>query len=143
LSLFYDRIDSLWFTLFHEMDHVKHRDGLTTPPIIDSRLVGEDFIPSSEKPEAERRADAFASAALIDPAQIDDFIARISPLYSKQRIVGFAKRIGVHPAIVVGQLHQRHELEWNQHRDLLGKIREIVTQAALTDGWGQILPAVG
>jgi HTH-type transcriptional regulator/antitoxin HigA len=143
LSLSYDRIDSLWFTLFHEMDHVKHRDGLATPPVIDSRLVGEDFIPSNEKPESERRADAFASAALIDPAQMDDFVTRITPLYSKQRIVGFAKRICVHPAIVVGQLHQRRELEWSQYRDLLVKIRDIVTAVALTDGWSQILPAVG
>jgi HTH-type transcriptional regulator/antitoxin HigA len=143
LSLFYDRMDSFWFTLLHEMGHAKNRDGLTTPPNVDSRLIGDDAIPSSEKPEAERRADAFASASLIDSGEMDNFIARISPLYTKPRILGFAKRIGVHPAIVVGQLQQRQEIEWSHNRDLLAKVRDIMTQAALTDGWGQILPAVG
>ena len=44
LSLFRDRMDSVWFTLFHEMDHVKNRDGLMLPPVVDSRLTGEDAV---------------------------------------------------------------------------------------------------
>jgi HTH-type transcriptional regulator/antitoxin HigA len=143
LSLFRDRMDSVWFTLFHEMDHVKNRDGLMLPPVVDSRLTGEDSIHGSEKPEAEKRADLFASTSLIPAEEMDDFIIRIGPLYSKPRIEGFASRIGVHPSIVLGQLQYRKEMDWNQKTDLIGRVRDILTHEAPTDGWGMsaILPA--
>jgi HTH-type transcriptional regulator/antitoxin HigA len=143
LSLFRDRMDSVWFTLFHEMDHVKNRDGLTLPPIVDSRLTGEDAVPGNEKPEIEQRADAFASASLIPCGEMDNFITRIGPLYSKPRITGFANRMGVHPGIVVGQLQYRKEIDWSHNRDLVVRVRDILTHAAPTDGWGMgaILPA--
>ncbi len=49
---------------------------------------------------------------------------------------------GVHPGIVVGQLQHasRGELKYSQHRDMLAKVRDIVTTTALTDGWGHSLP---
>lgn len=144
MSLFHDRMDSVWFTLFHEMFHVKNRDGLLAPPIVDSRLIGEDATVGNEKPEIEQQADAFASASLIPAAEMNNFIARIGPLYTKPRVLGFAKRIAVHPSIVVGQLQHRREIEWNQHRDLVERVRDILTQVTSPDGWGMaILPAVG
>ncbi len=144
LSLFRDRMDSVWFSLFHEMDHVKNRDGLMLPPIVDSRLTGEDAVPENDKPAIEQRADAFASTSLIPANDLDNFIVRIGPLYSKPRIAGFAKRVGVHPGIVVGQLQYRREIDWNQNKDLVVRVRDILTHAAPTDGWGMgaILPAV-
>ena len=79
---------------------------------------------------------------LIPQDELDNYIARISPSYSKARIIGFAKRINVHPGIVVGQLQHssRNELNYSQHRDMLVKVRDIITSAALTDGWGHSLP---
>jgi HTH-type transcriptional regulator/antitoxin HigA len=142
LSLRMNQLDSFWFSLLHELGHVKRRDGLLGPVIVDSDLTGENSTPSDQKPEAEKEADLFASATLVDPEQMEDFIARISPLYSRPRIVGFASRMGIHPAIVVGQLQHKREIDWSQYRDVLEKVRDIMTQEALTDGWGQILPAV-
>jgi HTH-type transcriptional regulator/antitoxin HigA len=142
LSLRLNQIDSFWFSLLHELGHVKRRDGLLGPVIVDSDLTGEDSTPSDQKPEAEKEADLFASSSLIDSAEMDDFITRISPLYTKPRITGFATRLGVHPGIVVGQLQHKREIDWSQYRDFLAKVRDIMTQAALTDGWGQILPAL-
>jgi HTH-type transcriptional regulator/antitoxin HigA len=74
---------------------------------------------------------------------MEDLITRISPLYTKPRITGFATRLGVHPGIVVGQLQHKREIDWSQYREFLAKVRDTMTQAALTDGWGQILPAFG
>jgi len=136
-------MDSVWFTLFHEMDHVKHRDGLTLPPVVDSRLTGEGSVSANDKPEIEQRADSFASTSLISADEMNNFVVRIGPLYSKPRIEGFAKRIGVHPAIVLGQLQHRKEVEWNYKTDLIERVRDILTHEAPTDGWGMsaILPA--
>jgi HTH-type transcriptional regulator/antitoxin HigA len=144
MSLFHDRMDSVWFTLFHEMFHVKNRDGLTAPPTVDSRLVGEDAAVGNEKPDIEQRADAFGSSSLIPAAEMDNFITRISPLYTKPRILGFAKRIGVHPSIVIGQLQHKREIAWSQHRDLLARVRGILTEVTCPDGWGMatMLPTV-
>jgi hypothetical protein len=60
--------------------------------------------------------------------------------YGKQKITGFANRIGVHPGIVVGQLQFRKEIPWSSYRQMLEKVRSIVIQSTLTDGWGQTLP---
>jgi HTH-type transcriptional regulator/antitoxin HigA len=59
-------------------------------------------------------------------------------LYSEQRILLFAKRIGVHPGLVVGQLQFRDEVPYTHFHKYLVKVREIVTQTALTDGWGTV-----
>jgi HTH-type transcriptional regulator/antitoxin HigA len=69
---------------------------------------------------------------------LNDFIARVRPLYSEQRILAFAKRINVHPGLVVGQLQRRGEIPYSHFHKYLVKIRHIITQSALTDGWGSI-----
>jgi HTH-type transcriptional regulator/antitoxin HigA len=142
LSMRIDRLDSLWFTLLHEVWHVKNRDGLLKPAVVDSDLIGENAVASDQKPEAERTADLFAAASLVKPEEMDNFIARVAPLFSRAKIEGFAARLGIHPAIVIGQLHYRRQIPWSHHnRDFTLKVRDIITQSALTDGWGQTLPA--
>lgn len=136
LSLRYDRIDSFWHTLMHELGHVRKQDGL-----LDVDVVGEGSQNISEKPENEQGADQFAVETLIPPQELDDFIVRVKPLYSTLKIQGFANVLKVHPGIVVGQLQHRGEISYAQHRKLLAPVRHIITQSALTDGWGSILPA--
>jgi HTH-type transcriptional regulator / antitoxin HigA len=136
LSLRYDRIDSFWFALAHELGHVQQRDGLNTPIAIDLDLVGDSAIQTSEKPDAERAADAFAETLLIPPSELSGFIARVRPLYSKESIKGFAARLKIHPGIVVGQLAFRREIGYSHSREMLEKVRNVVVNAALTDGWG-------
>jgi len=139
LSMRYERLDWFWFTLLHEMGHVKERDGLATGGVIDDALVGQDAAERSVKPTTEKAADAFAEGFLIPNGELDGFIARISPLYSKDRIRLFAKRINVHPALVVGQLQFRKEIEYFHSREMLrDKLRKSIITSALTDGWGNI-----
>ncbi len=137
MSMRYERLDYFWFTLFHELGHVKERDGLSSGGVVDSGLVGEGAIPRDEKPEYEQKADAFAEDALVPRAEMENFIARVRPLYSKERIRLFAKRLDVHPALVIGQLQFRKEVEYSHSRDFLkDRLRQMITSNALTDGWG-------
>lgn len=131
MSLRYDRIDNFWFTLLHEFYHVVHEDAS-----IDDDLCGEGQIPSIAKVDAERRADLDASERLTSSKKLNSFIIRVSPLYSKKKIIQFAHTINIHPGIIVGQLQCRGEIGFSANREMLAKIRDDVTNTALTDGWG-------
>ena len=138
LSLRYDRIDAFWHTLLHECAHVKHKDGLTSD-IVDFDLVGDEADSSVAKPEAELKADEFASGFSISRSELDGFIARVRPLFSKTRIQAFAAKLNVHPGLVVGQLQHRKMIPFSHSREMLARIRPILTEVALTDGFGSIL----
>lgn len=132
LSLRFDRIDSFWHALGHELGHVSRRDAASLDVDLDEE----------QKEEAEIEANLFAADLLIPDRQLDGFIARVSPLYSHVKIQGFAARMGVHPGIVVGQLQHRKEINYSHSRRFLAPIRKhIVQSGALTDGWGNILPS--
>ena len=141
ISMRYDRLDHFWYILSHECGHVKNGDAQDGNPILDVDLVGEQAIAFEDKIEIEKRADLFAESFLVDKNEIDNFIARVRPLYSKQKIVNFSARIGVHPAIVLGQLQHRREVDWPHSREMLVKVRHILISSGLVDGWGNTLPA--
>ncbi len=132
MSLRYDRVDGFWFTLFHELSHIRHRDA----PSVDSEHSVVDDPSLVVKPEFERRADSDASASLIPSEQLESFVRRIGPLYSKDDIVRFAHTIKLHPGVIVGQLQHRGEVGYGAYRPLLSKVRDAVISEALTDGWG-------
>ena len=133
MSLRFDRIDSFWHTLCHEFRHVWHHDMFSA----DVDLVADSTaVPLDVKPEFERRADIEAAAMMIPQDELESFIKRVGPLYSKTRINQFANRIKVHPGVIVGQLQHRGEIGYSANREMLAKIRDIVTPVALTDGWG-------
>lgn len=141
ISLRYDRIDWFWFTLAHELaGHVKNEDG-KHGAVFDVDLMEQQK--STDRPQYEIKADRNAASFLVPQAELDSFISRVSPLYSKGLIIGFANKIRVHPGIVVGQLQHssRGELAYSQYRDTLVKVRDIISSAAVTDGWGHSLPA--
>jgi HTH-type transcriptional regulator/antitoxin HigA len=132
ISLRFDRVDWFWHTVLHEMVHVKSRHGLNEAPRLDIDML--------EQPdELEKAVDASAADALIEHAQMDDFIARVAPLFSKEKIRGFAARLKVHPGIVVGQLHYRKTILWSHRREMLSPVKSYVTSSALTDGWGHFV----
>lgn len=139
LTLRFDRIDNFWFNLMHELRHVANKDGQSGNVIIDENL-GAESGEAGDKPEFERVADAEAAEAIIPAAVFNDFTLRVAPLYSEVRIAGFAARIGVHPGIVVGQLHNRKQVPHAHYRKLLVKIKEHIIGNALTDGWGHHAP---
>jgi HTH-type transcriptional regulator/antitoxin HigA len=134
LSIRFDRVNNFWFVLRHEIEHILNRDGLVTIDVeLTERIQGKGVLP----PE-EIRANIAAAEFSVPKSEMDSFITRVRPLYSEQRILLFAKRIGVHPGLVVGQLQHRDEVPYTHFHKHLVKIREIVTQTALTDGWGTV-----
>lgn len=140
LSLRYDRIDHFWHTLFHELGHLKNKHGLKEHQPFDIDIFGETAPSLESRSDVERLVDNFAAHTLISRAELEHFIARVRPLYSKEKIRGFAARLKVHPGIVVGQLQHRGEIDWRHSRDMLAKVRHFVVSAALTDGWGNAVP---
>lgn len=135
LSLRYDRIDSFWFTLCHELMHVKHRDSGS----LDSDLVGSERQPTEEKSEIEKRADLEASDFLVPGDEMERFILRKQDRVSKSDIVRFANRIQTHPGIIAGQLRHRRR-EFSHYWDMLVKVRDDLVESALSDGWGASPP---
>ena len=134
MSLRFDRIDNFWFVLLHELDHVvKHQDSLDT----DMEATAHD----DKRPAIEHEADEFAVEALVPQRQLESFIARVGPFYSTTRIEAFAHTMGVHPAIVIGQLQHRGEVAYSSYRKLMAPVRDWIVGSALTDGWNVTLPA--
>jgi len=131
MSVRYDRIDNFWFTLMHEMIHIKHRDDST----LDVDILGE----KQELPEMEVRANREAAETLVPQQKLKSFVARTKPLFYQKRIIQFAQARGVHPGIVVGQLQNQKVIDFTKQRKLLVKVRNYILDAALTDGWGNEL----
>lgn len=125
LSLRFDRIDNFWFTLMHELVHIKyHHD---SP--IDEDLNG------NEESEIEKIANEEAANYLIPQEKIDSFIKRNGKLISHKKVTQFANSRGVHPAIVVGQLKHRNILPPSHLNKLQAKIREFLIESTVSDGW--------
>jgi HTH-type transcriptional regulator / antitoxin HigA len=132
LSLRFDRVDNFWFSLFHEIDHILNGEGKDQPIY---ELIEQDAS-SSDLPQNEVRANKAAANYCIPTEQMEDFVARHDPLFSKAAILGFARRLHVHPGVAVGQLQGRKLIPFSFHRDMLEKIRAVVTLTVLTDGFG-------
>lgn len=131
LSLRFDRMDSFWHTFGHELRHIVNEDPLS----LDAELVGENR--SRLHDQMEKKADEEAATWLIAEGDLRSFALRSKPWFSKEQIVPFAKRMGVHPCIVVGQLQHQGTIGWDKHSDLRPKIREHVISTAANDGYGK------
>lgn len=85
-----ERADLFWFTICHEVAHVlmEHkREALIS-------MDGAD----------DKEADKMAEDILIPREEWDDFIFN-TRFFSATNVKAFAKKIGVHPSIVLGRLH--------------------------------------
>ncbi len=127
LSLRYDRIDNFWFTLLHELVHINNKD---------EAPIDIDIMSKESVSKMEINANTKASNYLIQEEKLDSFILRNRPLYYRKKVVQFAQLHGVHPGIVVGQLQYRGEIDYQQLRKELAKIRSYIVGNAITDGWG-------
>jgi HTH-type transcriptional regulator/antitoxin HigA len=136
VSVRFDRIDNFWHTIFHEVSHIRHGDALVVDTDV---LPGRSRLPIDP---VEDRANYEAAAALVPPDELESLVRRLSPLYSAERIVQFANMVRMHPGIIIGQLQHRDEVGYQALRRFLVKIREIVTETTLTDGWGHTVPSL-
>ena len=99
LTLRYDRLDNFWFTLLHELAHLAlHADA-------GAGAYYDDLEASSEPDSRESEADALAAEALIPHAAWSEWAEEAT--HSKADVMGFARSVRVHPAVVAGRL--RHD----------------------------------
>lgn len=134
----FDRIDNFWFVLRHELEHVLNGDGrgVADEDIeVDVDLQGDN----SGLPPEEVRANKAAADFCVPTDQMESFFVRKAPFISEKDVVGFARRVGRHPGIVVGQLQRRLERPEYLTR-LKVKIRHHVAASAVVDGWGEPAP---
>lgn len=129
MSLRFDNIGSFWYALLHEIDHIEHKDAFSF-----------DDLQSESTDEAEKRARWNAANLLVPQYELEQFVRACAPRYSEARINNLATRLQIHPGIIVGQLQHRGQISYAAHRKLLTKVRDLVTQFAVTDGWGQPIP---
>lgn len=135
LSMRFDRIDWFWFTLIHELTHVKYREfAIDSDLIADAKGEGG----TSNVDEIEARANREAASALVPQDKLESFIIRKGPMFSRDSVIQFAKLHAVHPGIVVGQLHHRKVMPSKNLRDLLVQngVRCHILGQTITDGWG-------
>ncbi|MGH9895454.1 MAG: ImmA/IrrE family metallo-endopeptidase, partial [bacterium] len=105
LTLRYKTDDQMWFTFFHEAGHLVLHDKKAI------FLEGKDR-PSSKE---EEEANAFAARVLIP----QEFQAALMGVRLEAReIIRFARRVGVAPGIVVGQLQHHGRLKQHQLNSL-------------------------
>jgi HTH-type transcriptional regulator/antitoxin HigA len=135
MSLRYDRIDNFWFVLAHEMEHVLRGHGQEKEIIdeLDGDRASETTIISQE----ERVANKAAANFCFSDSELVSFIARKQPYFYERDIMGFARRVHVHPGIVVGRFQWRTG-RYDFLRKYQVKIRQFIGSAAVTDGWGNV-----
>ncbi len=134
MSLRFDRIDNFWFVLRHEIEHVLQKHG-QSEFILDEDLSDDQEEQSEEEAVANAAAQEFCAPML----ELKDFVLRVTPFFSEQKVVAFSKRIGRHPGMVSGQLQRAIERPELLNK-LKSKIRQFVTGSAFTDGWGMTAP---
>jgi Zn-dependent peptidase ImmA (M78 family)/plasmid maintenance system antidote protein VapI len=101
LSFRYRADDHFWFTVFHEVGHLLLHP--TSPLFVE----GQDYETTEEESEANR----FASEVLLP----DEFEAELQLLRRDFRAYArLAKRIGVSPGVLVGQMQKRGLLQHEQ-----------------------------
>jgi HTH-type transcriptional regulator / antitoxin HigA len=106
LTLRYDRLDNLWFVLFHELGHVfLHLYG-------SMRLDFFDEEDAAESDGIEREADRFALDRLIPDAVWKKCLSRFALTEEAVRID--ALRLGIDPSIIAGRIRK----ERNDYRIL-------------------------
>lgn len=132
MTMRFDRMDNFWFVLRHELEHVLLGHGKTEPSLdVD---LNEEVIDDEEK-----LANAAASEFCAPKARIDSFIKRKAPIFPERDFLGLAKVLGVHPALVAGQI-QFKTGRYDLFRAHMEKIRDRVLPSAIVDGWGDVAP---
>jgi HTH-type transcriptional regulator/antitoxin HigA len=138
VSLRHDRIDNFWFVLRHECEHVLRGHGRATAAV-DIELEKDRAGTGPTVAEQERVANGAAADFCVPAKDLQQFVARKSPLFTERDILGFARTLNVHPGLVAGQL-QHVTARYDRFRTHLVKIRNVLLPSALHDGWGDVVP---
>ncbi len=100
LTLRYDRLDSFWFTLFHELSHVKKH-------LSENKTAYFDDMTNDMNKQIEKEADSYAKEMLI-PAQVwQSSGLRITSTASD--IKDFSLKFRISPSIPAGRLRYENK----------------------------------
>lgn len=96
LTLRHDRLDNFWFTLFHELAHVKlHLTHGHTKPFFDNTESGDNS-------GQEKEANDYALDALIS----QELWKEVRNLTRAPEVRAAAKKLAIHPAILAGRIRR-------------------------------------
>jgi len=112
LTLRYDRIDSFWFTLMHELAHI----------VLGHKGSYLDNLDALEENEEETEANQTAAEWLIHSQALNDFITRNKKVFSRKAIEEFAQTQNRHPGIILGRLQYAKLVPHKNLRLLLVKV---------------------
>lgn len=119
LTLRYKWDHQMWFTFFHEIGHLilhgKDHDFVVDNPTED--MTDKVIDPDMQRHEEE--ANRFSADTLVPPKALAEFIAQGK--FTNDAVLGFAKKQGIGPGIVVGRLQQEGLLEYYQGSRLMRK----------------------
>jgi HTH-type transcriptional regulator/antitoxin HigA len=120
LTLRYDRIDSFWFVLLHELIHVKEHLVKDRTEIIFDDL---DNVSS----DLEVKTDAAAAEALIPKSKWDFSLPRY--IRTKESIEMFSAECGISTAIIAGRI-RREAKDYTMFTDMVGQgeVRKLFPQ---------------
>lgn len=136
----FDRLDSFWFVLRHEVEHVIRGHGRDAAVFDDETTLAPDAVEIEE-----RQANEAAADFCVPRSQMASFLARKGNFVSESDILGFSKRLAVHPAIVIGQ-YQFATKKWSFLRKYMASsvcgVRKFLTanlaERNMIDGWGTV-----
>jgi len=113
LTLRYDRIDSFWFTLMHELAHFYEGH----------RGVFLDDLENEDTDKQEKQANRKAREWLVSNNALKYFIKATRPYFSRGKIEQFALAQRRHPAIILGRLQREGAVSYaHLRRSLLVKV---------------------
>lgn len=110
LSFRYLSDDQFWFSLFHEIAHLlRHYDKM---PILENTEITEE--------QCEREANEYAAQVIVPKSHHEEFLSLGG---SRSPIIEFAKKVGVAPGLIVGQLQHKGIIGFNQMQFLKRRYR--------------------
>jgi HTH-type transcriptional regulator/antitoxin HigA len=116
LTLRYDRIDSFWFTLMHELGHiVAGHEGSYLDDLGNLALTDE-----------EAEANRLAADWLINPLALEGFVIKNRPRFSRKAIEQFAQGQKRNSGIILGRLHNDQLVPHKNLRALLFKVSSLL-----------------
>src|SRR4029077_20061943 len=102
-------------------------------------LMVDDFDAPVSELECEKAANYAAANHCVPIREMNDFVTRLNPMFSEKSLTGFSRLMKRHPGIVAGQLQKRVS-PWDLFKKYQVKVRYIIVQTALTDGYGRSAP---
>jgi HTH-type transcriptional regulator/antitoxin HigA len=106
--------------------------------MIDVELEGEKAGTSDSLPEEERIANRAAGNFCVPTEKLESFMRRKHPFYYEKDVLAFARIVGRHPGLIVGQMQFRMN-RYDYLARYLAKVRQFVLPGSIADGWGQVV----